>query len=425
MPLPPPADLPPDFLALPATTQVALIRLVTDFYHGLQADLRSEWDAAMTADESTKAKAHHEEGRRVGSAEMLEKVRDRLGAADALAIRLAAAEEANRQLQAAKEYDIIRCVTERLDGFRKDYELAKMAETVELREKVATATAHASMMEHLQTTVSLLSEKLEAREAQLAELTAASTKSSHAIGKAGEATVWELIETVVLAEFPYAEAKNMAGVSHAADFHVWVMMPTGKRMKVLIDSKKYKRSVNSDEIAKLVTDVDNDDDAHAGIMVSLNSSICSTKQFQIRSTEKGKPILYLSFQDTEAHYHGQLLCWAIRALVAAVRDTKGEVTVEVERIEKALNDIQDSVKEMDDIIKAQLKSVESMRSIKMGILQKIMDFRVGANMGAPDEGCVALVKATGLRCGRKVADGDRCSNHKPRKNEQVGNKVIE
>ena len=423
MPLPPLTDLPPDFLLLPTITQISLIRLATEFYHGLQTDLRCEWDAAMTADETTKAKAHHEEGRKAGSAEMLEKVRDRLGAADALAIRLAAAEEANRHLQANREEEIIRCVKERLEGFRKDYELAKMTETGELREKVAAAAAHASMLGHLQTTVSLLSEKLEAREAQLAELTAANTKSSHAIGKAGEATVWELIETVVLTEFPYAEAKNMSGVSHAADFHVWVMLPTGKRMKVLIDSKKYKRAVNSDEIAKLATDVDGDSEAHAGIMVSLTSSICSTKQFQIRSTDKGKPILYLSFQDTDGSHQGQLLCWAIRALVAAVRDTKGEVSVEVDRIEKALNDIQESVKEMDDIIKAQLKSVESMRSIKMGILQKIMDFRVEANMGVTDEGCVATVKSTGLRCGRKVADGDRCSNHKPRKNEQVQEKV--
>jgi hypothetical protein len=410
------ADLPTAFIDLPHPTQISLIRLVTDFYASLHGDLRAAWETGLTADEATRAEQHREEGRKLGAAEMLTQLRERLGAAETMAVRLATVEEANRQLQEAGEGEVTRRVTERLDGFRKDYEIQKLSEIGELRETVAKLTAREEMMGAMTTTVSLLEEKLESREKLLAELTAAATKSSHAIGKAGEATVWEMIETVVLPEFMYSEAKNMSGVSHAADFHLSVMMPSGRHIKILIDSKKYKRPVNTDEINKLIADVDGDDEAHAGMLVSLVSPICKTKQFQIKATDKGKPILYLTFQDIPQEQHSKILCWGVHALMSAVNETQEAVSVDVERTEELLDEICSSLKEVDGMVKMHQKMIESLRAMKAGILSKISNFRgedVISNEGGG--GCISILKATGVPCGKPVADGElKCRHHMKR-----------
>ena len=415
----PAADLPATFVDLPAPTQIALIRLATEFYSSLQTDLRTSWEASLSADEATKAEQLREEGRKLGAAEMVAQLSDRLGAAETSVVRIATLEAANKQLQEAAEAEVTRRVTERLEGFRKDYEIQKLSEIGELRATVAQLTVHEGTVKHLATTVSLLEEKLEAREQQLAELTAAATKSSHAIGKAGEATVWEMIETVVLPEFMYSEAKNMSGVSHAADFHLSVMMPSGRYIKILIDSKKYKRPVNTDEINKLIADVDGDDEAHAGMMVSLVSPICKTKQFQIKATDKRKPILYLSFQDIPQEQHAKILCWGVHAVMSAVNETQEAVSVDIERTEELLNEICGSLKEVDGMVKTHQKMIESLRAMKVGILSKISGFR-GEDVIVHEtgDGCISVLKATGMPCGKPVVEGElKCRHHMKRGKE--------
>ena len=410
------ADLPTTFIDLPQPTQISLICLATEFYSSLHGDLRISWEASLTADEATKAEQHREEGRKLGAAEMLTQLRERLGAAETMAVRLATIEEANRQLQEAGEGEVTRRVTERLEGFRKDYEIQKLNEIGDLRTTVAQLTVHEGTVKHLATTVSLLEEKLESREKMLAELTSAATKSSHAIGKAGEATVWEMIESSVLPEFMYSEAKNMSGVSHAADFHLSVMMPSGRHIKILIDSKKYKRPVNTDEINKLIADVDGDDEAHAGMMISLVSPICKMKQFQIKTTDKGKPILYLTFLDIPQEQQATILCWGVHALMSAVNETQETVSVDIERTEELLDEICSSLKEVDGMVKTHQKMIESLRTMKVGILSKITDFR-GGDSGAviihdSSEGCMAILKSTGNPCGKPVMAGRlKCRHH--------------
>lgn len=413
------ADLPAGFIDLPSSTQIALIRLATEFYSSLQTDLRTSWEASLSADEATKTEQLREEGRKLGAAEMVAQLSDRLGAAETSVVRIATLEAANKQLQEAAEAEVTRRVTERLEGFRKDFEIQKLGEMGELRETVAKLTVHEGTVKHLATTVSLLEEKLETRENQLAELTAASTKSSHAIGKAGEATVWEMIETVVLPEFMYSEAKNMSGVSHAADFHLSVMMPSGRHIKILIDSKKYKRPVNTDEINKLIADVDGDDEAHAGMMVSLVSPICKIKQFQIKTTDKGKPILYLSFMDIPQEQQATILCWGVHALMSAVNETQEASSIDVERTEELLDEICGSLKEVDGMVKTHQKMIETLRTMKLGILSKISNFRGGDEDQISHEygeGCITIMKSTGVRCGKPVfGDGIKCRHHTSRK----------
>ena len=44
-------------------------------------------------------------------------------------------------------------------------------------------------------------------------------------------------------------------------------------------------------------------------------------------------------------------------------------------------------------------------------------FKPGDTIEVEEEGCSAIVKATGTRCCRRVVDGERCGNHRIRKAE--------
>ena len=406
-------DLHPLFVSVSAEEARLIANLGAMVYESAGAELRKKWAEEMSAEEGAKADVWRSEGRLAA----LEEVKGRLVTAEEAAVRLATAEGTVSALRSTMEEEVTRRLGEALEGFRKDYELTAVKEVAALREQLAVA----KMREEL---LVLMQEKVSALQSQLLEHTAAATKSSHVIGKQGEATVWEMLESCVVPEFPYAEVKNMSGVSHAADFHLWVMRPDGKRMKVLIDAKKYKRPVNTEEINKLNADVDGDDEAHCGILISLTSSVCGMKQFQMRVTDKGKPVLYLSFVDMEKEYQSQMLCWGVRVLMTAVRDVGVDRSLEAEQVDELLTEICGSLKEVDSMIRTHAKMIETLRSMKGSVLQKIANFKQGVSADegeviAPDEGCVAIVKATGERCGRKVVEGDRCGNHRVRKAGQT------
>lgn len=428
----PTADLPTVFVDLPTPTQIALIGLATEFYSSLQTDLRTSWEASLSADEATKAEQLREEGRKLGAAEMVAQFSDRLGAAETSAVRIATLEAANKQLQEAAEAEVTRRVTERLEGFRKDYEIQKLSEIGELRATVAQLTVHEGTVKHLATTVSLLEEKLEAREQQLAELTAAATKSSHAIGKKGEREVYDMLVNGVCQVFQYATVVNMSGESHAADFHLTVQGKDGAPIKILIDSKKYTRPVGSSEIKKLHSDVDGDDEARGGIMISLKSPIHTARMFMVKYTEKGRPVLYLTLQDVEEERHQDVLCWAVYVLqsIAGKRDMEERLRV-IEELDGFLSGLDKSVKEIDTIIRQHNKLIISMRDMKASLIRKIDNFREAR--GGEDDGvsvhdeivhvnetdeavCEAIMKSTGKMCGRKVTStGGRCGVHSARK----------
>ena len=400
-------DLHPLFASVTAEEARLIANLGATVYESAGSELRRAWAAELSAEEGAKADVWRREGRLTA----MEEIKGQLADATETTVRLAAAEGTVAALRSSMDEEVTRRVGEALEGFRKDYELSALKEVAALREQLAVA----KMREEL---LVLMQEKVEVLQAQVAEQTA--SKSSHVIGKQGEATVWEMLEGCVVPEFPYAEARNMSGVSHAADFHLWVMRPDGKRMKVLLDAKKYKRPVNTEEINKLNADVDGDDEAHCGILISLTSPVCGMKQFQMRVSDKGKPVLYLSFMDLEKEYQTQLLCWGVRALMTTVREVGVERSLEAEQVDELLTEICGSLKEVDSMIRTHAKMIETLRSMKGSVLQKIANFKQGVSAEegeviAPDEGCVAIVKATGDRCGRKVVEGDRCGNHRVRK----------
>ena len=396
-------DLHPLYSKVSHDEAVAIANLGAVSYLEARDRLFEVWTAAQSEEESARAAALRAEGASAAEAALA----DRLAAGDAAKSRIAV-------LQASVDALVAERLAGAVEKERLRYELEVAAP---LRQRLAALESKDETLALLRQANGLLQGKLEAAVADLEDLKEVKTKSSHAIGKAGEATVWEMIESSVIPEFPYAEAKNMSGVSHAADFHLWVMGPSGRRLKMLIYSKKYKRAVNSDEINKLVADVDADEEAHAGMMVSLASPICTTKQFQVRASDKGKPILYVSFCDIDTELHKEILCWAVRTLISAVHEDREETSMEVERVEEVLTDICTSLKEVDGMVKMHQKMIEGLRGMKSGILQKISDFRgEPEDVISHDGGCVTVVKSTGTRCGKPVFNnGAKCRHHTSRK----------
>lgn len=381
-------------------------------YQSTKDSLYESWQASQSEEETVKATTYRKEG----ADAMMESLQARLAAGEAAKARVAA-------LQA--EIDSI--VEERLAAA-----LEKERLTIELQ-TVAPLKQRISVLESKDETINLLKEgkaslqanyaSLEAKYSALQEenksLIESKTLSSHTIGKQGEATVWEMLEDTVVPEFQFSEALNMVGKDHVADFHLKLMTSTGKKVKFLIDSKKYKRAVSSDEITKLASDVDADDDAHAGILVSLTSTICKMRQFQIGLSPKEKPLLFLSFAGMTPELQRDTLCWGVRVLLGVVGNNVNNMVKEevLKKIDAFVANVENSVKEIDAHIRLQLKVVDGMRDTRRGLLENIITFKGSEETIEHEEGCAALIKTTGARCGKRVVDGDRCGNHRSRKSE--------
>jgi len=396
---------------------IAMANLGAICYQSVREGLFAQWS---TAEDVAKADTWREEGRQ----SMFETLKSKLAAAEGMSVRLLAAETALEEAHSAMETRISGRVSETLDSFRKDYELVKMKEIAAMQQRIAAAEAREEMIEMVKKSNTAMEEKIALLEGQVAEQLAANTKSSHAIGKAGEAEVFELLQMQVVPELLHADVKNMSGTSHTADFHLRVMLPSGKNMKILIDSKKYVRPVKSDEINKLISDVDTNEDAHAGMMISLNSSICTMKQFQIKNTDKGKPIIYLSFQDIDAELHGKLICWGVRALMSAAREEKGDISITTEKMEDCFNEIVAKLGEVDGNVKVLTKTIESLRRMRRDILESIVNFKTDAGFTEKEEplvmedGCAVIMKTTGTRCGKELFNGGaKCRNHTSKKDK--------
>jgi hypothetical protein len=206
----------------------------------------------------------------------------------------------------------------------------------------------------------------------------------------------------------------MTGVPHAADFHLWMMGASGQKIKMLIDSKKYKRAVNSEEINKLYLDMDADEECQCGILISIDSGICTKRQFCFSRTLKQKPVLFLSFQDLSVDSQQDILCWGIQVLTEFVGETDDTARQEkFNKMDEFLDTMLGSVKDIDLAIRAQLKVVDSMKEVRGKIMRGVGVFR--GQEEEETECCAAIVKKTGQRCANKAVEGDRCGNHRNKK----------
>jgi len=382
-----------------ASTEDAIImaNLGALCYLATKAELYEKWSAA---DDPAKAELLRDEGRQT----MLESVRARLAVAEEAVARAAAAEGVIQQLRASVDAEVERKLSEALEGHRKDYEITKMKEISALKERIAMSEGREATIEMVKESHIAMKEKIAALEAQLAQQIAANTKSSSAIGKQGETIVLDLLENIVCKLFQHATVKNMTGVPHAADFHLWVMAPTGQKIKFLIDSKKYKRPVNSDEINKLYEDMDGDEECQCGIMISIDSGICTKRQFCFSRTLKQKPVLFLTFQDLAPEIQKDVLCWGVQVLTEFVgeKNDAAKQTM-LNNMDEFLDTMLASVKDIDGVIRDQMKAVAAMKEVRAKILKSVAVFR-----GQGEETDVKPVLAEELRCVGIKSDGNRC-----------------
>jgi hypothetical protein len=405
-------DLHPLYRKVSHEEAITIANLGARCYQSTKDSLYESWQTSQSEDETVRTAIYRKEG----ADAMMEALQARLATGEAAKARVAA-------LQSEIEF----IVEERISAVLERERLVIQIQ------KVAPLQQRISVLESKDETISLLKEgnasikdkyasleeKYVALQEEIKSLREAKTLSSHTIGKQGEATIWEMLEDTVLPEFPYAEAFNMVGKDHVADFHLTMMTSSGRKVKFLIDSKKYKRAVSSDEITKLASDVDADDGAHAGILVSLTSTICKMRQFQLGLTPKEKPLLFLTFAGMTPELQRDTLCWGVRVLLGFVGNNVNNLVKEevLKKIDTFVANVEGSVKELDANIRLQLKLVDSLRDTRRGLLENIVKFKGDEETIEHEEGCAALVKLTGARCGKRVVDGDRCGNHRLRKYE--------
>jgi len=452
------ADLHELYASVTPEEAIAIANLGALCWQTCKQELYDQWSSSMSVEDRQKAEAWKQEGRMAA----LESLKEKLIAAEEAMMRTIKAEgqmafmktEGDREV-AEKVEKAVEQAERDLELRMKDLEIEKMREMSELREQVAVLKSQNQIINLLQESNGLLNSRLESLVSQMTEKEAEiesfresqQPKSSHAIGKQGEASIQELLEGPIMDEFPYSTVKNMSGVIHAADFHVHIMTETGKRKKFLIDSKKYIQPVNSREVTKLNNDVDGDEEADGGILISIGSPISKKKQFQIMRTTKNKPVIYLTFLDLDVDQQKELLCWALRALVQIV----GEVDMRardslLDNIDRFLEEVNTSVKEMDKAIACQSRAVDVMRQVRTDLLKKLVAFKKSSDPSEPQqeqsvvstksesgagevfiidesesverrqspqsERCSVFFRSSGLQCNKMVVEGcKKCKAH--------------
>ena len=257
------------------------------------------------------------------------------------------------------------------------------SEISELRQQIAALKSQGELLVSKEATCTLLTEKnanleaeLDKTRLQLDTIRVKNTKSSYAIGKDGEALIMDVLREYVLPTFLYSHARDVNGIGHSADIHLYLQSPVGKQMKILIDAKKYTEAVRVKEITKLHSDVDTDDDAMAGIMISTDSQISSVKQFQIEKTPKGKYIMYVSVEGFDDELRGRTICWAIRVLSTLASYYDDSDTNIVEKIVEFFKDLELTVKEADSVVKSCQKSLDLATTMKKNLAKRMDDFRL-------------------------------------------------
>jgi hypothetical protein len=401
------ADLAAAYRTASYEEAVEMANLGAAAYGIVRDSLREQWDAAMGAEEAAKADIWRSEGRMSA----LEEFKAKLKEAESLSVRLAAAEVAAEQLRTSFDSEVSRRVGEQLDGFRKDYELTKKDQLHALEKQLAEARAREQMCRSIERSNETLTEYVSQLQTELAKFKA--TKSSHAIGKIGEAMVLDMLNTYVLPRFPYSEVKDMTAIGHCADFHLFVNGPTGKRVKMLLDSKKYASPIQTVEVEKLYSDVDADDDADAGLMVSLDTAIYTKSQFQIVKSKRNKPCLFLTFENLDDGVRKEVLCWAIRALVSIVcMQDRTKQDRMIQDIQYFLSELNQSINDMEACVKSSKALYEMLRESKERLIGRVNTYRLSCGMEELSTDLTSTSDLNDMRCKAKKQNGERCKSRR-------------
>ena len=403
------SDLHKAYKSATAAEAIQMADLGAMCYQAFKGGLYEKWTESMSADESEKAASYRDEGRREGRKSVLESLKEKLSSIDELTANIASAERTIQTLRGSIEKETARRVSESLESHRKDYELSKMSEMSELRGKISYLEGQQSLIHRIERDNDSLRNVSDTLRKELDSIK--QTKSSHATGKVGEAVIWDMLNKHVMPKFQYSEVKNMTAVKHMADFHIWLMTPTGLRVKILLDSKKYKDPVPYSEIEKLFSDVDGDDEAQCGLMVSHDTAIYTRTQFQISRTPKGKLCLFMSFEGLDDGFRAEVLCWGLRVLANIVSSQTDEIRdTMIENIEQFMKEVGGTLIEMENCNKACKTLYESMKTSKENLLTRITSFKVacGQETAPKDHTELSIVS----RCTARTVVGGQCSFRK-------------
>jgi len=195
-----------------------------------------------------------------------------------------------------------------------------------------------------------------------------------------------------------------------------------------VDSKKYKTPIKMVEIRKLQSDVDGDEEADAGVMLSLDSGIYNYSQFELSRTSKGKTILYMSMEGQSEEEKRRTLQWGIRVLTSIGGEERGKQGRKQEEVEELMKELEKSVKEQDQCVRQCAKTLEQMRATRESLYTRLMDYREGrleksGELSGVLSGEMSVVlsggskkckweNTEGKKCGYKPSAGkDTCKRH--------------
>jgi len=411
------ADLHESYQTASMEDAIAMANLGAVCWQACKAGLYEQWSTSMEGDESAKAEVWRSEGKQA----MLESLKARLTAGDVAASRVAV-------IQGSIDAVVEQKVNDVLEKHTLTMELQKVTP---LKQRISMLEGKEEMIKLLQKQSDLLHETVKNKETiidnlqkELDKQKTANTKSSHAIGKVGETTVLTMIQDYILPVFPFSRVEDKTSIGHAADFHLWTMPSPSNTVKILIDAKKYKSAIKLTEINKLHSDMDNDEEANAGIMLSLDSAICHFNQFEIGTTPKHKMVMYISMEGMEPAVRATTLTWAVRVLtsIAGETDIEKQKTM-IQNIELFIKEIDKSVKDMDGCIRMCSKTLETMRMTKERLFTRLTNYKNGSlvESGADedvekptdcDDGKCKKVKSDGNNCGYRAQPGlEYCKRH--------------
>lgn len=342
---------------------IAIANLGAQCYVAAKEQLFATWEA--TRDDTEREELWRKEGRMA----MLESLKGRLAAGDAAQARIV-------ELQGSMDVEIARRVSETLSHRMREVELSAQERILTIQKELVEAKASLRISQQMEITNTLLSEKLEAVSAELASLKEKATKSSHAIGKAGEATVYEMLETHISPRLLECDVFNMTAVKHAGDFHLRHMARHGKHVSLMIDVKKYTASVKTTEVEKMFSDLDGNTHIDGGIFLSLDSSICRKKQFEISFTATKKPCLFISLENIDTETQKELIYWGINVLTGVVAHTmEADKDAMVSRINDFLCGLSEQVTALGGLTKTARQLAEGLQVIHNNILSALTHFK--------------------------------------------------
>jgi hypothetical protein len=340
----------------------------------------------------------------------MEEVRGRLAVGEAAAARVAV-------LQATVDAEVARRTEEVLAVHRKEFEMSAREEIHVLETQLAEMRGHLKMMRMVEEAHEIMKVSQRDMKDTIAELegevekyrAAASTKSSHALGKMGEAEMFEMLNQYVLPRFQYSEVKDVSAIRHVGDFHLWVHGPTGKRVKIMIDVKKYSTPIQKGEVEKLYSDLDGDD-SQAGIMISTGSPIYSKAQFQIVKTTGNKPCMFLSFEKLDDGIRQEALCWAVRVLVGLVAlNGDSEQEAVMASVHAFMGDMNATLLEVDACMRSSKNLYDMLKRMKEKMAERIAAHNTTLGVAADT---IQHEEEDPMRCAGKNQNKSRCKSRR-------------